>query len=470
VPAFALLLVIGVQAAASEAPDKDGSKAPADKVVAKAPQDQSADLALLRTLRDKGILTAEEYDALVLRAQKAQNADEAAQKKLDDALARFEKEGAAGGEPKKDEITIKHKPGGGFTFETADKRFSTTIGGWAQIRSQYEEFDDSDLQSEWKFEVKRARIFLEGFAFEEWFRYKFEFDLVGQNEVSQVSVVRDGAGNVTDVTVQRTKVTELKDGYFDIVPYEEFGVKVGQFKVPYSRQEMISDSRQALPERSITNDVFTFSRDQGMDFHGGFEKRFFYDLGIYNGAGELGAGENRASNPQGSQMLYNARASFMAMGDDPKYLFEQSGDTKRSENPLWGLESAWVWDTGDTTISELELSTIFKGYGVGFEGAYLARYINPDTGLGGEQKSGGYYAQIGYMFTEHIEGVYRNAYVHFSGGAHWTENTLGCNYYFYDHNLKLQASYSRLYSQPDQVTPVNVADQDLWILQLQARF
>jgi hypothetical protein len=60
--------------------------------------------------------------------------------------------------------------------------------------------------------------------------------------------------------------------------------------------------------------------------------------------------------------------------------------------------------------------------------------------------------------------------VHYAGGAHATENTVGANYYFYDHNLKLQASYSRINSQPDVTGPINAADQDLWILQLQARY
>src|SRR5262249_15830415 len=136
---------------------------------------QSSDLTLLQTLRAKGILTAEEYEALARRFEQSSGASATEQQQLDDALARGERErGAPDRVRASPGGTGTHRPGAGFTFETQDGRFATRIGGWAQIRTQYSN-PGGGGSDEWNFEVEHARLYLQGHAFETWFQYVFEF-------------------------------------------------------------------------------------------------------------------------------------------------------------------------------------------------------------------------------------------------------------------------------------------------------
>jgi hypothetical protein len=422
---------------------------------------QSSDLTLLQTLRAKGILTAEEYEALARRFQQSSGALATEQDQLDDALARIERErGAPDRGRASPAVTVTHVPGAGFTFETQDGRFATTIGGWAQVRTQYSNPDGSG-GDEWTFEVEHARLFLQGHAFETWFQYVFEFDLVGQSSVTDVQGIPDASGNVTEIETTQRQAASLTDGYFDIVPIPEFGTRAGQFKVPYSRQELISDSKQELPDRSITSNFFSLGRQEGVDLHGAVDTRFFYNLGIYNGAGE-----NAGVNTNGTTMLYDVRLGVMPLGDDATYLFTEEGDLRRSDRALLGLETAYAWDNRDADDrNQVELSGLFKGFGLALEAAYLARHIDPTSGSSTDDN--GYYAQIGYMLTECLEGVYRNAYLHIDQDEKQAENTVGANYYFRGQSLKVQASYRRVSTNPTQGSRENA---DLWILQLQAAF
>lgn len=450
------------QAVGGDRKDPAGDQPASPTLMAAAPSwlQDSGDTALLKLLRDKGLLTPEEYDSLLQRAHQAQNAREASEKKLDDALGRIEQTKAA---PAKEEpkINISHKDGGGFTFETDDKRFATTLSGYAQIRSQYTAFDDTGKHDEWRFEVKRIRIKLDGYVFEDWFKYRVMIDPVGRSVVDTVTTTKDNAGNVTEVKTTTAKVTALKDGYFDIVPYSELGAKVGQFKVPLSRQELIGDESQELPERSIASDEFSYKRDIGLNVHGGFSQRLYYDLGVYNGNGE-----NRPANPDGTDMAYNGRLGLVLAGNDPRYLLETSGDLKRSGDFQAAVETAYLMDLGITSdIGTYELSGLMKYMGFAAEAAYFGR--KRDLKNGPDLDDSGYYVQASYMLTDHLEGVGRRSGFNREAGEEDAENTLGLGYYFYGHNLKLQLAYSQLDKKPDGGS--HSAD-DRTILELTARF
>lgn len=410
---------------------------------------EPGNIALLKALREKGVLTAAEYEAIA--ASMMAGAQEPVEKA---PVEKAEK-------PVEAPPTFRYKPGGGFTFETGDKRFATTLSGYLQIRSQYTDFDsDAGKDDEWRFQVRRARINVDGYIFENWVKYRLMIDAVGEDAVTSVTTTTDTDGNVTSVKTSKSRVTELKDGYLDIVPYEEFGVRTGQFKIPLSRQQIISASRLEIPDRSIADDAFAYGRDLGADLHGALSGRFFYDLGVYNGNGE-----NHPSNPDGTDMAYSARAGVMVAGKDAKYLLEQEGDTRRSDDFALAFEVGDVYDTGDTEINTLELGGIMKTSGFAAEAAYFLRNVDPDGGA--SRDDDGYYAQVGYMFTDHIEAALRRSEVDLEDVTENTEHTVGLSYYFYEHNLKLQLAYSRLDTDPDAAS--KLTDHRV-VLELSARF
>jgi hypothetical protein len=84
---------------------------------------------------------------------------------------------------------------------------------------------------------------------------------------------------------------------------------MGQFKVPFGRQELVSDNKLQMTQRSITSDFFAPSRDRGFMFHGGTDtQRVQYKLGAFNGTG-LATSQNLDTS-----LAYAARITMTSSG------------------------------------------------------------------------------------------------------------------------------------------------------------
>lgn len=145
----------------------------------------------------------------------------------------------------------------GIHVRTKDRSFDTRIGGLIQtdlilFDSHYPEDND--------FDIRRTRFFLTGSLFD-YFKYKFEVELEGASS------------------------NRLVDAYinFDYFPYLQF--QVGQFKEPFSLENLISDKYLPFTERSMSY-YLTPSRDVGFMIHGSLFNDFLnYGIGIFNGDG-----------------------------------------------------------------------------------------------------------------------------------------------------------------------------------------
>ena len=80
------------------------------------------------------------------------------------------------------------------------------------------------------------------------------------------------SGDVTDavkakMTVAFSRSTGdavLEDAYADWAVSDGWSLRIGQFKGPFAREELVSSARQLSAERSATNRVFTQGRSQGV--------------------------------------------------------------------------------------------------------------------------------------------------------------------------------------------------------------
>lgn len=89
----------------------------------------------------------------------------------------------------------------------------------------------------------------------------------------------------------------LRDGYININYNPAFQVKFGQFKAPFSQEELRSSKYYEFVERSSLANL-TPARTPGLMFHGELaDGRLEYYAGAFNGLGALKA--NTASTPEG---------------------------------------------------------------------------------------------------------------------------------------------------------------------------
>ena len=188
--------------------------------------EQSVEGRLLEILRQKGVIDDAEFDEL--RKLETELRDEVnLEAQLEDEISEMVARIGA------DQPTTGYKIGKGFSWQTADEKFKLTIGGRLQVRFTYHFYEDNprtDDEDEPDFDVARARIWLTGHAFEH-FKYKFQFDIAGDEADTSVMGTRYSSSN---------RLTELKDAYVDFVKWNPFNIRGGQFKAPYSRQQLTS--------------------------------------------------------------------------------------------------------------------------------------------------------------------------------------------------------------------------------------
>ena len=60
----------------------------------------------------------------------------------------------------------------------------------------------------------------------------------------------------------------LLDFRMMIERFERIQIKVGQWKIHYNRERVVSSGQQQLVDRSILNREFTIDRQQGVSFYG----------------------------------------------------------------------------------------------------------------------------------------------------------------------------------------------------------
>ena len=176
-------------------------------------------------------------------------------------------------EESKPQIEVAYKKG--LSIASEDDNFKLKVGG--RVTTRFTAFD-SGYPSDDEFSVSRARIYALVSLLD-------HYDLKIQTEFS--------------------KDPTLKDGYLNIhyVPWAE--VKVGQFKPPYTWENLQSHKYLDFVDRSIAvNNMRKPSRDIGVMLHGKLlDNRLKYQLAVLNGSGENKGDDNDAKDIAGRLAL-----------------------------------------------------------------------------------------------------------------------------------------------------------------------
>jgi phosphate-selective porin OprO and OprP len=353
----------------------------------------------------------------------------------------------------------------GFHFEADDGKFSTNLQFRAQMRFSNPSDGDPKTLSDFttksdssNFDLQRVRIKIGGHGYQPWLKYYFELDL--QPSKSSTSASNSAAPRIIDWRI-------------DVQPWEEFGFRVGQWKVNYNRERVDSSGRQQFVDRSIVNSIFTIDRQIGVMVKGRLNKGKLFDMRYFAG---LFNGEGRASNNDNNQMMKMARLQWNVLGGDLK--FRQS-DVKRHAKPTLQIAGGWAgnkgrcteWGssgcgalkgfsiTGNGTVFDVDQSVAelaFKYQGLSIQHEYHWKNItNSETGAVNNLK--GSYAQAGYFFNElnksipeELELAFRYAFVDEPDSNDITkentrkEYTVAANYFIAGHNNKITMDYSYL--------------------------
>jgi hypothetical protein len=364
---------------------------------------------------------------------------------------------------------IVFTPGEGIDIQSTDHDFSVGIGFRFQLLYTLLDEDPTTLKTvtEQSIQIRRARLQFAGHAFGVHNKYRLEL------AVSPTDVAQTTAGVTT---------SPLLEAYTEFDYLRDLTLRAGQFKVPYDRMRVTSDMARQLVDYSGTTNEFSQDRDLGIDL----KSNDLFGLGLlrYHLAVLSGKGRN-SFTPQDMGLMYLARLDVLPLGLFDDY---SESDFQRTK-PRLSIGGAFARivdarrDRGTTGTAPLEAGgstnfnmavgdLMFKMYGFSLEGAFYYRHGdrnagsltdasgkaindakgNPITGPSPSRDGTGVVAQAGYLIPRlplEIAGRYANL----RGSTDPLHSALkdnnelggGLNYFFAQHQLKVQTDYFRVW-------------------------
>ncbi len=339
-----------------------------------------------------------------------------------------------------------YKPGKGLTIASEDGLFSTAIGLRAMYLYEVEN-DPSAVAPEptttQEIMIRRARITFVGHMWGDENKYKIELAISPRDE----AVDDEGGLTQTPLLTWENTFTQLRDA----------SLRIGQYKVPYSRERVVSSSKLAMVDRSAHNKEFNLDRDIGLDVGskdlGGIGK-LQYNVGIY-------AGEGRGRfEPNDFGMMYLVRVATTPLGlfdDYEPQDFERTGPRLAIGVAYAHVDRAQgaksIQDGGpegaEYGTHNVTADLLFKVSGFSTEAAWAMREGGNDTQRDVLELGSGFYVQPGYLLPKLPIGVAvrygQSSAVENTAFSEKTEVGPGLSWYIAGarNKLKLQADYLR---------------------------
>jgi phosphate-selective porin OprO/OprP len=316
-----------------------------------------------------------------------------------------EKEAAA----KKKESAISTSFKDGIVFESGDKQHKVSVNGRAQAdyRTFSNEVDNKQTET---WDIRRAYLGVKGTFYD---TYDFE-------------VTYNGAGSTG---------SDLLYAYFNARWWEQAQFKFGQFKQPFSMEELASSRFTNFTERSMVTQLVP-AVDRGAQVHGNF-KGATYALGYFNGVGVNGGTNVNDTNIIADGKAITGRATIniaelMDIKDAVYHLGVAYSDS--SDNDSANAFSIRTEGRGADilkTTAPTAISATNKGYDLkrtGLEGAvaygpvkfqseWIKAEFEPDGNnrlvagapLGQDKDITAWYAAVNWMITgENYADVYKH--------------------------------------------------------------
>ena len=347
-------------------------------------------------------------------------------------------------------VTARYVVGEGVTLSSADGLYALTLKGRIQLRGTIADAAGDDEAASSEFQARRVRLAFEGHFIVPELTFYLQLGFSNRDTEADLRV-------------------PLRDAWVSYAPLRDFALRVGQGKVPFNRQRVVSSSALQFADRSIAQDELTLDRDVGIYAYSknlfGLGDRLGYQLGMFGGDGR-----NRLSTRGG--LLWVARVEFSPFGKFESY---SESDHDRLSTPR--LQMAFGAALNENSVRErsttgatytlggfdyqhLEADLIFKWAGFSLQAEWIWRdapvrsnsAVNADgmTLTEYARPAWGYFVQSGYYFAFGLEVAARYSDLRPRAGGDPNlvrARELGgaLSWYFEQHSLKLQADYFYLF-------------------------
>jgi len=347
-------------------------------------------------------------------------------------------------------VTARYVVGEGVTLRSADGLYALTLKGRIQLRGTISDAAGDEEAASTEFQARRVRLAFAGHFIVPELTFYLQLGFANRDTEADLRL-------------------PLRDAWVSYAPLRDFALRVGQGKVPFNRQRVISSSSLQFADRSIVQDELTLDRDVGIYAYSknllGLGDRLGYQLGMFGGDGR-----NRLSTRSG--LLWVARVEFSPFGKFESY---SESDHDRLSTPRLQIAfgaalnknsvrerstTGATYTLGGFDYRHLEADLIFKWAGFSLQAEWIWRDA-PVRSLSAMQLDGttlteyaraawGYFVQGGYYFPFGLELAARYGDLRPRSGsdpalARARELGGAVGWYFERHSLKLQADYFYLF-------------------------
>jgi phosphate-selective porin OprO/OprP len=216
-------------------------------------QDSSIFDDLLLKLKEKGVLTQEEYDAL--KAARDEERIEQRAERRKEALKAAQQAEKEEKTKETDKRALFGKWNNGFTWETGDKQFSISLAG--RVQADYRAFNGTSADT---FDIRRAYLGVYGKLWEH-----FTYDVTA---------------DFAQTSAPQLDVAWINWGY-----WKQAQFRMGQFKMPFSLEELTSSRFIDFQERAMMNALVP-AKERGAMIWGLPFTGVTYGLALSNGQGK----------------------------------------------------------------------------------------------------------------------------------------------------------------------------------------
>ena len=377
---------------------------------------------------------------------------------------------------------------GKFIIQSEDGAFLMNPNAQMQFRyvANHRDNGQPDGDSDWQtgFELRRLKLNLDGNVFGKENVYKLQWasSRSSGNLVLEEAWLRAGLGKT------------FGEGFND------WAVKVGQFKDPVYHEEITSSKRQLAVERSLVNFYIGGNNtkyEQGVTLvydpkNSPLGVPMRAEVGFIDGAN---TSNTNFTDTGGPAVTGVTNASWGALG---RVEFKFSGDWKsyddftamKTSEDLVVVGGGFNWTEGDGGVDVFHTvdlqwePTAVKGLGV--YAAYLGLFQDRVGGTDDSLYHWGFLVQAGYLLDEKWEIFGRYDYTGLDDGGTGAANTIvgaagvedsiheitiGVNHYFHGHASKVTADFTWLPNgspiSNDGAGVLNSGDEDQFLLRLQ---
>ncbi len=330
----------------------------------------------------------------------------------------------------------------GFYIQSADENYKLKIGGRVQARYHYEAVEGfgSGAEDESAFTIPRARLTLSGNVFNQNLKYKFQTDFA-------------------------KGFVGLKDFFADYRLVKGWlHLRAGQWKRPFSRQQINSSSRLELVDRAVTNKAFGAGRDIGFALHNNYEKSpgFEWALGVFNATGDKGSFSGKVDTNTGAVTgKFSNIPDFFGPALVARVGYNHGGIKGYSEGDFAGggfrfaVAASTVVefdaDEDDDSNIRAELDLVAKVSGFATTAAVYMSTAQDGDGFADQSYAAmGAHLQASYMINKTIQPVVRYATLMPEGDDNDIhEIVAGVSAYFWGHKIKWQTDFTMLLSEQE---------------------